>query len=173
MTNAQFLAAYPLTALYQDSAGMTATKAAADPIGLIKDSSGNAVDFTQATAGLKPLFQATPSRAVFDGVDDKLTATIPVGGIDGTIIMSSTSGTVGLHAIIPAGAFTLDQTNFTGPSIIQFIGRDGRLTNSQIQQAETYCAALGGGPVGISVGPFVVPSGITLTVPDGMTWRIL
>jgi hypothetical protein len=56
--NADFLAAFPNHALFQDSAGTTAVTGVEQPIGLIKDKSGRGNNLSQATGSSKPVWSA-------------------------------------------------------------------------------------------------------------------
>lgn len=77
---ALWLDANDSTTLFQDSAGTTPAVANSDPIGLWKDKSGNARNFSQATTSLKPglLLNAQNGKPgiLFDGNDDVLSATL-------------------------------------------------------------------------------------------------
>jgi hypothetical protein len=60
--------------LFQDAAGTTPVTADSDPVGLIRDKSGNGNHLSQSTAGSRPLYKAPSghSRIEGDGVDDYL-----------------------------------------------------------------------------------------------------
>jgi hypothetical protein len=64
-----------LTTLFQDSAGTTPVTADGQPVGLMRDKSGNGNHMSQATAGKRPLYKTSGglSWLLFDGVDDGLT----------------------------------------------------------------------------------------------------
>jgi hypothetical protein len=55
--------------LFQDAAATTVVSANGDPVGCVKDLSGNGRHLTQATAASRPLYQAA-GYTLFDQVDD-------------------------------------------------------------------------------------------------------
>ena len=71
-----------LSTLFQDSAGTTPVTTAGQPVGLMLDKSGNGNHATQATAAARPTYQTGPARATLDKVDDRLSVTVPAGGLD-------------------------------------------------------------------------------------------
>ena len=48
-----------LSTLFQDAAGTTPVTTDSDPVGLMRDISGNGNDLTQATAGKRPLYKTS------------------------------------------------------------------------------------------------------------------
>lgn len=76
-----------LSTLYQNSGGTTPATALNDPLGLVKDKSGNGLDASQATGTARPLLKSANGRRFidFDGVDDQLTTTFPNLGNNVTI----------------------------------------------------------------------------------------
>lgn len=63
-----------LSNMFQDSAGTTPVTATGQPVGLIRDKSGNNRNASQSTAGFRPILQNDGSRNYlsFDGTDDYL-----------------------------------------------------------------------------------------------------
>lgn len=61
-----------LTSLFQDSAGTTPVTAAGQPVGLMRDKSGNNNHATQPAAGSRPILRNTSALwyLQFDGIDD-------------------------------------------------------------------------------------------------------
>ena len=57
------------------------------------DTSDNSNDATQATAAARPTYQTGPARATIDGVDDRLSVTVPAGGFTGTMVLATDQGT--------------------------------------------------------------------------------
>lgn len=73
------------TTLFQDTLAATPVAANNDPIGRVNDKSSNANNFTQGTAGQRPLWQSDGNGATFDGSNDVL-----VGGTTGLTIDTKT-----------------------------------------------------------------------------------
>ena len=75
-----------LSTMFQDAAGTTPVAADGDPVGLIRDKSGNGNDFKQTTDASRPLYKTdgTLHWLAFDGTDDFLVsgATIDFSGGD-------------------------------------------------------------------------------------------
>jgi hypothetical protein len=60
-----------LTTLFQDSAGTTPVTASGQPVGMMRDKSGNGRHLTQATAAARPTYRTTGyPHLEFDGIDD-------------------------------------------------------------------------------------------------------
>ena len=116
----------------QDSAGTIPVTIATDPVGLMVDRTGNGNDGVQATTSLKPLYQTTPSRIVFDKVDDQLGTTL-TAAINGTAILSTDSGIIHYELSVAPGAFNIPKTvnYFPGDDVVQLILRDGVLSISE------------------------------------------
>lgn len=64
------------TALYEDAGGMDPATESGDPVGFMRDLSGNGSHARQAVASARPTYRADNSRQglLFDGVDDTLEA---------------------------------------------------------------------------------------------------
>lgn len=92
------------TTVFQDAAGTTPA-AVGDPVGLIKDKSGNDNDASQSTAAARPVLRQTAGGEYyleFDGVDDTLSFTFPAL-VDLTFLIAYTvqvsqGGNFRLHA---------------------------------------------------------------------------
>ena len=146
----------------QDSAGTIPVTIATDPVGSMIDRSGNGNDGIQATTSLKPLYQTTPSRIVFDKVDDQLSTTLS-SEINGTLMMSTAQGIIHCEISVPLGVYTIPSiaSRFTGNNFIQLILRDGALSVSEEIFIKDY---LGNGiytPVGSLRNGFAARSDIT------------
>lgn len=72
------------TDVYQDAAGTTPVALNNDPVGLWKDLSGNANDFSQSTAGSRPTYKTAVQNSLpgiaGDAVADHLAGSVPVSG---------------------------------------------------------------------------------------------
>lgn len=107
-----------LTTLFQDSAGTTPVTAAGQPVGLVKDKSGNGHDWSQATSGLRPLYQTGGGLfwLAFDGVDDTIATTtaftlsMPWTNCGG-VSYASGSGSSSLFSVL---ALWASSTNYFG-----------------------------------------------------------
>ena len=127
-----------IQALFQDSAGTTAVTVDGDPVGLMLDQSGNAVDALQATSAARPVYKVTPDRLLLDKVDDALIITVPTGGWTGTMVLATDQGTASYGVSIPAGAYELGGQYFPGTAIVGTLFRNGALTAGEKADAEGY-----------------------------------
>lgn len=74
-----------LSTMFQDSAGTTPVTADGDPVGLIRDKSGNGNHASRSTASLRPTYKTDGTKhwLLFDGTDDSLaTGSIDFTGVD-------------------------------------------------------------------------------------------
>ena len=76
-------------------------------VGGLADLSGNDNHAAQATAAASPIYQTDPDRVTIDGVDDKMTVTVPTGGFTGTMVLATDQGTASYGVTIPAGAYDI------------------------------------------------------------------
>jgi len=115
-------------------------------VGGMTDLSGNDNHATQATTAARPIYQTSPDRVTFDGVDDRMTVTVPVGGFTGTMVLATDQGTASYGVTIPAGAYDVGGRGglyFPGTALVgQFI-RDGALTAEEAAATEAYFVANG------------------------------
>ncbi len=134
-----------LSDVFQDVAGTIPTVADSDPIGLIRDSSGNGNDATQATASKKPYFVETSAHAIFDEVDDNLTITIPAGGWTGTMMWATLIDVFAYGVTIPEGTYDLITDGQYTPAIglVGMLIRDGVMTAEERSQARGAFVELG------------------------------
>jgi hypothetical protein len=137
-----------LSTLFQDSAGTTSVTAVEQPVGLMRDKSGRGNHASQESSAARPTFQTDPSRLTLDHVDDIYNFTSPVGGIVGTMVLSTPEGTAAYDVNFPAGAQTIGGLYFPGSAIVELIARNGEMTDAQINSAYTYCTGKGGGASG-------------------------
>ena len=120
-----------LSTLFQDSAGTTPVTTAGQPVGLMLDNSGNDNHATQATEAARPIYQTAPDRVTIDGVDDRMTVTVPVGGFTGTMVLATDQGTASYGVNIPDGPYEIggrDGQYFPGNAIVGQLIRDGALS---------------------------------------------
>jgi hypothetical protein len=101
------LEAFDIGTLSQTISGTTPVTVANDPIGYFGDKSGNGNHATQATAAARPTYQTSPDRITIDGVDDRMTVTVPVGGLTGTMVLATDQGTASYGVNIPAGPYDI------------------------------------------------------------------
>ena len=141
--------------LSQDSAGTLPYTALEQPVGRVLDRSGRDNHASQVTSTARPkITQAVgqPKFLTFDGVDDRLQATLPA--ITGTWIVGYKEGTLVYKVAIPAGAFPIGtNTNavFYTPSknFVGMVLRAGDLTDVEVSVVESYLVANGAGAVGV------------------------
>jgi hypothetical protein len=110
-------------------------------VGGLADLSGNDNHATQATAAARPIYQTAPDRVTIDGVDDKMTVTVPVGGFTGTMVLATDQGTASYGVTIPAGAYDIggrDGLYFPGNAIVGQVIRDGALSEGEAAATEAY-----------------------------------
>jgi len=130
-----------LSTLFQDSAGTTPVTTAGQPVGRMLDKSGRANHATQPTAAARPIYQTAPDRVTIDGVDDKMTVTVPVGGFTGTMVLGTDQGTASYGVTIPAGAYDIGGRGglyFPGNAIVGQVIRDGALSAGDAAATEAY-----------------------------------
>lgn len=113
-----------------------------DPVGLVKDSSGNGNDFTQPTVTARPILRNDPPRLEFDLTDDNLTTTLPAIE-NGTVVIAGTNGIwIDDDYNFAGGTFSIGPTSYTnGPQgILTAIGdpieRGFLVINRQLTQLE-------------------------------------
>jgi hypothetical protein len=141
--------------LTQDSAGTLPYTALDQPVGRVLDRSGRGNNASQVTSTARPkITQAVgqPKFLTFDGVDDRLQATLPA--ITGTWIVGYKEGTLVYKVAIPAGAFPIGtNTNavFYTPSknFVGMVLRAGDLTDVEVSVVESYLVANGAGAAGV------------------------
>jgi len=115
-------------------------------VGGLADLSGNDNHATQATAAARPTYQTDPDRVTIDGVDDKMTVTVPVGGFTGTMVLATDQGTASYGVTIPAGAYDIGGRggqHFPGNAIVGQLIRDGALSAGDAAATESYFVANG------------------------------
>ncbi len=136
--------------LYQDSTATTPLTAAAQPVGFFPDLSNNGIHGTQATSTARPTYQISPSRVTIDKVDDAISFTVPAGGIIGTMIYSTTWGTLAHGINLPAGTYTVGGLYAPVVDIVGIIIREGEMSCAEIERCYTYFKSIGGGPYGVN-----------------------
>ena len=115
-------------------------------VGGLADLSGNDNHATQATAAARPIYQTAPDRVTIDGVDDRMTVTVPVGGFTGTMVLATDQGTASYGVNIPAGPYDIGGRggqNFPGNAIVGQVIRDGALSEGEAAATEDYFVANG------------------------------
>jgi len=115
-------------------------------VGGLADLSGNDNHATQATAAARPIYQTAPDRVTIDGVDDRMTVTVPTGGFTGTMVLATDQGTASYGVNIPAGAYDIGGRGgqyFPGNAIVGQLIRDGALSEGEAAATEAYFVANG------------------------------
>jgi len=115
-------------------------------VGGLADLSGNDNHATQATAAARPIYQTAPDRVTIDGVDDRMTVTVPVGGFTGTMVLATDQGTASYGVNIPAGPYDIGGRgglHFPGNAIVGQLIRDGALSEGEAEATEAYFVANG------------------------------
>jgi len=96
---------------------------------------------TQATAAARPIYQTAPDRVTINGVDDRMTVTVPVGGFTGTMVLATDQGTASYGVTIPAGAYEIGGRGglyFPGNAIVGQLIRNGALSEGEAAATEAY-----------------------------------
>ena len=136
-----------LASLFQDTAGLTPVAAAGQPVGLLKDKSGNTNNGVMAVDS--PVYQANPPRVTLDRSNDLIRFTVPAGGWIGTMVLSTTEGTLAYSISLPQGTYTVGGVNHPGPDLVGLVIRNGIMTDNEIAKTYAYFANIGGGPTGL------------------------
>jgi len=108
-------------------------------VGGMTDLSGNDNHATQAIAAARPIYQTAPDRVTIDGVDDRMTVTVPVGGFTGTMVLATDQGTASYGVNIPAGAYDIGGRSgqyFPGNAIVGQVIRNGALSAGEAAATE-------------------------------------
>ena len=114
-------------------------------VGGLADLSGNDNHAAQATSAARPIYQKAPDRVTIDGVDDRMTVTVPVGGFTGTMVLATDQGTASYDVTIPAGAYDIGGRGgqyFPGNAIVGQLIRDGALSAGDAAATEASATGL-------------------------------
>jgi hypothetical protein len=136
-----------LATLFQDAAGAVPVTGANQPVGRINSLAGT-ISGLQVTATARPTYMITPSRMTMDKIDDALSFTVPAGGWIGTMVLSTTEGTLAYDINLPAGVYVFGGANNPGPDIVGVMIRNGAMTNSEINSTYSYFKSIGSGEGG-------------------------
>jgi hypothetical protein len=128
------------SSLYQDSSGTTPVTAVGQPVGKIVNRLTNTLNFTrfsatQSTADHRPIYSDDGSEnrcIVFDGVDDELDITAPVGGFIGTLILCWQNGATAYEVSIPEGTFSIGGPNIPDTKLFGIILIDTTISSTTI-----------------------------------------
>jgi hypothetical protein len=115
-------------------------------VGGLADLSGNDNHAAQATSAARPIYQTSPDRITIDGVDDRMTVTVPTGGFTGTMVLATDQGTASYGVNIPAGPYDIGGRGgmyFPGNAIVGQLIRDGALSEGESAAIEAYFVANG------------------------------
>jgi len=115
-------------------------------VGGMTDLSGRDNHAAQATSAARPIYQTSPDRITIDGVDDRMTVTVPTGGFTGTMVLATDQGTASYGVNIPAGPYDIGGRGgqyFPGNAIVGQLIRDGALSEVEAAAIEAYFVANG------------------------------
>ena len=110
-------------------------------VGGLADLSGNDNHATQATVAARPIYQTAPDRVTIDGVDDRMTVTVPAGGFTGTMVLATDQGTASYGVNIPAAPYEIGGRSgqyFPGTALVGQLIRDGALSEGEAEATEAY-----------------------------------
>lgn len=125
-----------LATLSQESTGVTPVTADGQPVGLMLDKSGNALNALQPVSTQRPTYNDNPDRLTLDLVDDSLAFTVPTGGIDGYMVVGTDEGTASYGVSLPAGDYDIGGDYFMGGSVNGFLLREGDVSASDLSNVE-------------------------------------
>jgi hypothetical protein len=91
---------------------------------------------TQPVATKRPTYKDTPDRLEIDLVDDALLFDVPVGGIDGYMVVGTNDGTASYGVSLPAGSYELGGDYFPSNTINGFLLREGVVSKSDLAKVE-------------------------------------
>ena len=91
---------------------------------------------TQPVATKRPTYKDTPDRLEIDLVDDALLFDVPVGGIDGYMVIGTNDGTASYGVSLPAGSYELGGDYFPSNTINGFLLREGAVSKSDLAKVE-------------------------------------
>lgn len=117
-----------ISTLFQDAAGTIPVTASGDPVGMIKDKSGNGNHAKQTMSSKRLVYVKLPDRLLLDGVDDELIITIPIGGWEGTMVLASMNGTASYDVKLLAGKYNLGGLFFSTKQIVGVLLINANLT---------------------------------------------
>jgi len=110
-------------------------------VGGLADLSGNNNHAAQAISAARPIYQTAPDRVTINGVNDRMTVTVPVGGFTGTMVLATDQGTASYGVNIPAGPYDIGGRGglyFPGNAILGQVIRDGALSAGDAAATEAY-----------------------------------
>ena len=125
-----------LATMYQEHTGGSPVTANGQPVGLMLDKSGNALNALQPISTQRPTYNTDPSRLTLDLVDDSLAFTVPTGGIDGYMVVGTDDGTASYGVSLPAGDYDIGGDYFMGGSVNGFLLREGDVSDSDLKKVE-------------------------------------
>lgn len=132
-----------ITTLSQDAAGLVPVTSNKDPIGRMKDKSGNGIDAMQSISARRMFYKISPPRFVSDNVDDEFVINVPTGGWTGEIIVATDVGTAVYKTSLPAGQYLLNNRILPRSGIIGALFREGRFTDSEASLVIKYFVSKG------------------------------
>ena len=128
-----------LTTMFKDATGTQPVAANGDPVGLIKDKSGNANHAAQTISAARMNYvNAAPPSLYLDKVDDFIPINVPAGGWVGTMVVATGSGTASYGFSLKAGALRFGRLSFPSNNLNGLMIRNGRMTESEKNSAERY-----------------------------------
>ena len=132
-----------ISTLSQDAAGLVPVTSNKDPIGRIKDKSGNNADAVQSISARRMIYKVSPPRFSSDNVDDAFVINIPVGGWQGEIVIASDAGTATYKVSLPAGQYNLNNGLLPRSGIVGALFREGNFTDVERKLITGYFVSKG------------------------------
>lgn len=132
-----------IATLFQDAAGLIPVAANNDPIGKIKDKSGNGFDAIQTISARRMTYKKSPARFVSDRIDDALIVSTPEQGWSGTMVIATDLGTAAYEVNLPANSYNLGDRFSPLGDVIGVLFREGGLTKEESLAVEKYFVSRG------------------------------
>jgi len=123
-------------ALYIDEGMTVPVTADGDPVGAVRDLSGNGNHAIEAVSASRLIYRSTPSRLVNSGGKQ---VNVPLSsGLIGDMTLATNEGTATYGVDIPSGSHELGGEYFPGGSINGALFRDGVMTTKEKAYVESY-----------------------------------
>lgn len=132
-----------IATLSQDAAGLVPVTSNKDPIGRMKDKSGNNVDAVQSVSARRMMYKVSPPRFLSDNVDDEFIVDVPAGGWTGEMIIATDVGTATYKTSLPAGQYLLNSKLLPRSGIIGALFRENEFTDNEKSAITKYFVSKG------------------------------